>query len=190
MSIFAPVDQSGPDARRKALIQKLMQQAGAHAGAGAATAMPPSAAALGMATGFPFHGGRMGAAAPASTQSDNVASRILASLGLGGHGPLSSEASSAAGQAIDSQTGQVSDLHYTPHHVVSVAPPPVPPPVPTTALPPPITMPPVLPSGGDVSGALSSIALGGGQFYDPNLNILHTVPPPAPPSLATAFKGF
>lgn len=86
MSIFTPMDPRGPDQRRKQLIAKLAQQAGANSGAAARVPMPGRLGPM-ASEGRAFRGAsdtRLGGNANI-TQSPNILQSVLAKLGVLGH---------------------------------------------------------------------------------------------------------
>jgi hypothetical protein len=86
MSVFSPLDPRGPDQRRKQLVAKLAQQAGAAHAASARTPMPGRLAGPLMSEGRAFRGAgdvRLGGKANV-TQAPNILQSVLARLGVVG----------------------------------------------------------------------------------------------------------
>src|SRR5579884_773932 len=112
--IFAPIDQQGPDARRKQLIGKLMQQAQQQTAANAQTANTARTGGAAFAgSGAPFHGVDNAARAfrPQTTQSSNILPSILAKLGGGLNAPQKGEVSPGRGIAITDPASVIAALH-------------------------------------------------------------------------------
>jgi hypothetical protein len=167
MAVFAPVDQSGPDNRRKQLIAKLMGQAQSNSAASAPGLSAPAAAGLMGAVGPSFHDQQLASSHPMATQAMNVLSTVMGNLGAMGHAPQPNEAS--AGHGIAAVPPATPDLHQSAHFVgpaASIGP---------------------GPTGFTGFGGLSStgtpdttfqadlgslVALGGGHFYDPTTDMV------------------
>jgi len=169
MAVFAPVDQSGPDARRKQLIAKLMGQAQSN------TAQGRAAVGLIGAAGPTFHGGQLALARPAATQDSNVINSALANLGGAGMPTLPSQAvpfqlpvdPHASAHAVSGGVGMPTGSPTGPAAAVTTAAAD-----PGTSIVPSSPVTQLLAVDPNSPGYVPPgyVPLGGGHFYDPSTN--------------------
>lgn len=133
--IFAPMDQQGPDARRKQLMSKLMGQVQQNLATNSNTPLPAmnrgSSALAG--AGAPFRGAAtvLRSARPQTTQGTNILPSILAKLGAALHDPQQGELSPGHGLAIGDPASVIANLHASP----VLSPGPIGHPIPTPTAP-------------------------------------------------------